>query len=167
MHIAVLSDTHMMRPRQSLVDAYDQVMREADAVLHCGDITGESVFAFLNAHARFYAVAGNMDTGQWADSLPRKTTVRVGEFRIGMVHGYGFGSSSLTHKVVEAFDPGTVDLVCFGHTHRRVFDTKGYGIPVLNPGSLALPKGSPAGFALCRLGLGQVPEVEWIDVSDT
>lgn len=51
MRIAVLSDTHMMKPSQALITAYEQVMQDMDAIVHCGDITGEQVFAFLNSHS--------------------------------------------------------------------------------------------------------------------
>jgi len=163
--IAVLSDTHMMKPSQALIHAYEQIMQDLDAVLHCGDITGEQVFSFLNAHSRFYAVAGNMDSGQWADSLPRKTTVRLGEFHVGMIHGFGLGSGPLAEKVVAGFSDQNLDLACYGHTHKRLFEPDEYAFPVLNPGSFALPKGSPPGFACVELRPGRQPEVEWIDLS--
>lgn len=164
MRIAVVSDTHMQKPSQTLVSAYEQVMQKMDAVVHCGDITGEQVFSFLNSHPRFYAVAGNMDSGQWADPLPRKTTVRLGEFQVGLIHGFGLGFGPLAPKVVSSFDGLGLDLVCYGHTHKRFFDPDGYALPILNPGSFALPKGSPPGFACVELCLGWPPQVEWVDV---
>ena len=162
--IAVLSDTHMMKPSRALIDAYEQVMQDMDAILHCGDITGEQVFLYCNAHPGFYAVAGNMDSGQWADSLPRKTTARVGQFQIGMIHGFGLGSGPVTEKVVNIFQGQNLDLVCYGHTHKRLFVPDEYAFPVLNPGSFALPKGSPPGFACVELRPGWQPAVEWIDL---
>ncbi|MDZ7762013.1 MAG: YfcE family phosphodiesterase [Desulfovermiculus sp.] len=164
MRIAVLSDTHMMKPSQALITAYEQVMQDMDAIVHCGDITGEQVFAFLNSHSFFYAVAGNMDSGQWADTLPRKTTVRLGEFQIGLIHGFGLGFGPLPQKVVSSFDGRELDLVCFGHTHKRLFDPDGYALPILNPGSFTLPKGSPPGFAWVELRTGQPAHVEWVDI---
>jgi len=162
--VALLSDTHMMKPSQALITAYEQVMKDLDAVMHCGDITGEQVFSFLNSHPRFFAVAGNMDSGQWADTLPRKRTVRLGQFQIGLVHGFGLGAGPLAEKVVSSFSGQDLDLVCFGHTHKRLFEPDLYSLPVLNPGSFALPKDSSPGFACVELRPGWQPQVEWIDV---
>ena len=164
MRIAVVSDTHMMKPSQALVTAYEQVMQDMDAVVHCGDITGEQVFAFLNSHPCFHAVAGNMDSGQWADSLPRKTSVRLGQFEIGLIHGFGLGFGPLAQKVASRFEDRDLDLVCFGHTHKRLFEPDGYALPLLNPGSFALPKDSPPGFACVELRSGRPPQVQWVDV---
>jgi hypothetical protein len=155
----------MMTPNQALISAYQQEMEEMDAVLHCGDITGEQVYAYLNSHPRFFAVAGNMDSGQWADTLPRKTSVQLGQFRIGMVHGFGLGSGSLVEQVVSSFKDQELDLICFGHTHRRLYEPDAYPVPVLNPGSFSLPKGSPAGLARIELRPGWKPDVKWIDVA--
>jgi len=163
--IAVVSDTHMNKPSPALISAYERVMQDLDAVVHCGDITGEQVFWYLNSHPRFYVVAGNMDSGQWADDLPRKTTARLGEFHIGLVHGFGLGSGPLAEKVAASFKDQDLDLVCFGHTHRRLFEPDLYALPVLNPGSFALPKGSSPGFAVVELRPGWSPQVEWIDLS--
>ena len=160
--IAVLSDTHMSTPSSSLHRVFENHLKHLDAVLHCGDITGEQVWSFLNSHDSFVAVAGNMD-GSWSSVLPGQTTVRIQGLKIGLLHGHGVGFGGLTSKVREVFEPD-VDLICFGHTHLRAWKLESDGTCLLNPGSFSLPKKSPPGYAVVHVNGDKDLRPEWVDL---
>jgi len=161
--IAVLSDTHMTTPSSALLKAFDSHLQHTDALLHCGDVTGEEVWAFLNSHACFVSVVGNMDMGSWTGDLPGETSLRIRGIKVGLLHGHGLGFGRLAHKVAEVFEPD-VDLICFGHTHRREWVQDPSGTRILNPGSFSLPKKGPPGYAVVQVDDDLNLRAEWIDL---
>ncbi len=161
--IAVLSDTHMSTPSSALYRTFEKHLKHVDTVLHCGDITGEEVWALLNSHTSFFAVAGNMDMGCWASDLPAQLTVRAHGLKIGLLHGHGLGSGRLSAQVREVFEPD-VDVICFGHTHVREWRSEPDGTSLLNPGSFTLPKKSPPGYAVIHVNEENELSPEWIDL---
>lgn len=132
--IAVISDTHMNQPAGWFLRVYDEYLASADAVLHCGDITGPATYHELCRHPEFHAVLGNCD---WDPNLGRELQpmlrLELLGLRIGMTHGWG-NRSRVPQSVAEAFGHG-FDLLCFGHTHQRYWSDEN-GVQMLNPGSL-------------------------------
>jgi putative phosphoesterase len=159
--IAVLSDTHLDAPSEWFATLYERYLAGADLVLHCGDVTGWQTLHFLDAHPRFRAVAGNMDTHLHLAGLPGKLELEFGGLRIGVTHGWG-GGRELSKQVAAAF-PG-FDLVCFGHTH--VYERAQYGATTaLNPGSCCAPRGGGGpSIALVKIGHEGRFEIERIDL---
>jgi hypothetical protein len=164
MKIAVISDTHLETPDARLIGLLDLWTRTADAILHCGDLTGERVWDFLNSHPGFYSVAGNMDGSGWSSSLPAKRVLEPSPgVRIAMTHGFGLDPASLNRSLVAQF-PRDVRLICFGHTHRRKWESGPGGVQILNPGSLFRPKDGRPGYALLDIGPRGSLQVEWADL---
>lgn len=169
--IAVLSDTHLDSPNKTLVKIFDNYLLEMDALLHCGDFTEESVWAYLNSHPHFYAVAGNMDKGRWSSELPIKKTIYLEEeIKIGMIHGHGMevDSDKLPEKILNCF-PSDVDLICYGHSHRRELHSvynQSKQIKILNPGSLFMPRDSKPGYAVIYVSEESMVSIEWISLMD-
>ncbi|MFW6324111.1 MAG: metallophosphoesterase family protein [Desulfovibrionales bacterium] len=160
-HIAVVSDTHISQPSKELVEVFDRFFLRADMVLHCGDITGEDTLALFLTHPRFVGVTGNMDAPSVSGSLPVRRIIHIQGWRVGIIHGWGRGG--LVPAAVRASFEGECDLVCFGHTHRRLWDAS--GVPMLlNPGSLMLPRQGNRGFANLTLEKGRPPEVRFQDI---
>ena len=147
MLIAVISDTHLYERSSRLEYVYAEHLAGADAVLHCGDITGRSTWSFLCQHPNFHAVAGNMDDWELARELPGRLTVKLDGLTVGLAHGNGLSGRPLSRAVAESFGPG-YDLVCFGHTHVPEHATYA-GAHVVNPGSLANHESAPT-LALIR-----------------
>lgn len=136
-----------------------------DAVLHCGDHTGESVWAYLSGHPAFYAVRGNMDGHLGEGLLPATRVIELNGFRVGMLHGDGLGSPDPARWIADVLR-SDVDLLCYGHTHRRDLQ-RGEWAVVLNPGSFRLPRGdSKAGYAVLDLDPATGISVEWKDVEE-
>lgn len=118
MKIAVLSDTHNLLRPQVL-----EALQGADAILHGGDISSQSVLDQLSALAPVYAVRGNNDK-QWAEALPHDRKVTLAGVTFCLVH----------KKKELPQDLSGVDVVIFGHSHQYSQQEKD-GILFLNPGS--------------------------------
>lgn len=131
--ITVVSDTHGESGHR-LEGRTLEAVREADLVVHAGDLMTESVLdAFESECASFVAVRGNNDPP--LDRLPRERVVEHDGVRLALVHGHQHHATSMTMfgREVDA------DLVVFGHSHQPTFAARGE-IPRLNPGSHAHPR---------------------------
>ena len=118
MKLAILSDTHGLLRPQVL-----EHLKDADAILHGGDINKQSIVDQLRQYAPLYVVRGNNDK-EWAEHIPHDLTVTLGGVIFFMVHN---------KKEVPA-DLTGVDVVVFGHSHKYVQEEKD-GRLWLNPGS--------------------------------
>ena len=118
MKAAILSDTHgLVRPQVA------EYLKNADVILHGGDINKQSIVDELRQYAPLYVVRGNNDKA-WADHLPHDLTVTLDGVRICMVHNRRELPADLTG----------VDVVVFGHSHRYLQEERD-GVLWLNPGS--------------------------------
>ena len=118
MRLAILSDTHgLLRPQ-----VLEQV-KNADAILHGGDINKPDIVKELQQYAPLYIVRGNNDK-DWAAALPHDLTVTLGGVTFFMVHNKKEVSQDLTG----------VNVVVFGHSHKYLQEDKD-GVLWLNPGS--------------------------------
>lgn len=118
MKIAILSDTHgLLRPQVV------EHLKNADAILHGGDINKQSIVDELRQYAPLYIVRGNNDK-EWAEAIPHDLTVTLGGVTFYMVHNKKEAAAGLTG----------VDVVVFGHSHKYLQENKD-GILWLNPGS--------------------------------
>jgi putative phosphoesterase len=121
MSIGVISDTHgLLRPEAV------EAMREAELIVHAGDVGDPHVLERLRTIAPTIAVRGNVDTGEWARALPMTDVVQAGALQFYVLH-----------------DLATLDLdpkaagfaaVVSGHTHRPKAEFRD-GVLYLNPGS--------------------------------
>ena len=118
MKIAVLSDTHNLLRPQVL-----EAIRGADAILHGGDISRESLLDTLRAIAPLYVVRGNNDK-EWAEHIPHHLQVTLGGKTFYLVHK----KAEIPREL-----PG-VDVVIYGHSHKYAREERD-GILYLNPGS--------------------------------
>lgn len=138
--ITVVSDTHGETGHRLEGRALEAV-READLVVHAGDLMTETVLdAFETEAASFVAVRGNNDPP--LDRLPMERVVEHDGVRLVLVHGHQHHDTAMTMLGREA----GADLVVFGHSHRPMFDARG-AVPRLNPGSHAHPRWFEAAHA--------------------
>lgn len=118
MKLALLSDTHgLLRPEVK------EYLKNADAILHGGDINRREIVDQLEQYAPLYIVRGNNDK-EWADTLPHDLTFTLEGVTFTMVHN---------RKELPPDLFGT-NVVVFGHSHKYVQEEKD-GILWLNPGS--------------------------------
>lgn len=151
MKIAIISDTHAYDPTPWMEAVYQTYLEDADILVHCGDMTGPSLWSFFMQHPNFQAVAGNMCDWDLAQKLDQKLTFEAAGITVGVTHGWGADRRGLSRKVADAFGPG-YDLVCFGHSHTPEWVRYG-DIQVVNPGSLRETGNNPT-LAYVHVGDG-------------
>jgi putative phosphoesterase len=128
----VLSDTHLRDDSaRRLPDRVHAELREADVVLHCGDVTEHGLLDELATYAPVHAVLGNNDVAL-RDTLPERLVLVLDGVRVGMVHDSGLtkGRAARVHRMF----PDS-DIVLFGHSHAPVDDVGVDGQHLFNPGS--------------------------------
>ena len=130
--MAVISDTHMPRGPRALPEHCLELLRQADAILHAGDLIALSVLRDLQALGPpVHAVQGNVDDGLVRATLPERAVVPIGGARIGMIHIPGPRAGRL-ERLRRAFPEA--DAVVFGHTHMPEHEERD-GFQIFNPGS--------------------------------
>src|SRR5262245_61416804 len=119
--VGVISDTHgMVRPE--VIAA----LQGSTLIVHAGDVGGADVLEPLRAIAPTIAVRGNVDRGDWAESLPLSEVVGVGDIRLYVLH----------QLAALDLDPKAAGFaaVIFGHSHQPSSEMRD-GVLFLNPGS--------------------------------
>ena len=121
MRIGVISDTHGLLRPEALA-----ALRGCERIIHAGDIGKPEVLDALRALAPLDAIRGNVDSGDWAASVPEHLDLEIGGLRI-----------HVTHDVkAMGIDPiaARVDVVIAGHSHQPKIEEVD-AVIYLNPGS--------------------------------
>ncbi len=135
MRLAVISDTHLREPSPWFKRIFAAHLMDADALIHCGDVTGKPMYDYLSSnHPFFYGVSGNMCDPLVGEDLPPMLRLQLAGRNVGVTHGWG-EKSRLPATVFEAFGQG-VDLLLFGHSHRQTKVVMGDTL-LVNPGALS------------------------------
>lgn len=129
--ILVLSDTHIPRVAQDLPKGLYDEIKNVDMIFHAGDFVEKDLLERLKDLKETRAVYGNMDSKALRDVLTPKEMIRIGNFKIGLIHGYG-APGELIETVRSEF--GNVDAIVFGHSHSATNLVKD-GVLFFNPGS--------------------------------
>lgn len=152
MKIGIISDTHnLLRPEVV------SVLRDCGCVLHGGDVSNEQTLEELREISTVYAVRGNNDKGPWAEELPEQLRITIGGIRFFVVHN--------KKDVPAGLDPGRVDVVVFGHSHKYFCEERD-GIWRLNPGSCGKRRfGLPITMAVMEIEEGHL-RIEALDFTE-
>jgi putative phosphoesterase len=145
-HIGLLSDTHGLLRPEALA-----ALRGCDAVIHAGDIGGDTILSALAQLGPVYAILGNND-------LPRGAASE--RLRLSL----GGASILVVHDLNELSTPYDADVVICGHSHRPSVTTVGRAL-VVNPGS-AGPRRFSLPVSVGRLILNDGPPRAEITVLD-
>jgi uncharacterized protein len=132
MQIAIVSDTHMPRRGRTLPDACVQRLRDADLILHAGDLITLDVLAELQSYGDVVAVHGNVDDALVRAALPATAVVEAQGQRIVIVHDAGPATGRL--RRMRARFPEAAAVV-FGHSHMPLHEHAADGFQIFNPGS--------------------------------
>lgn len=131
MKIGVVSDTHFEYLDQGVhffTELFTSVFADIDLMLHAGDIVHPDLLECL-IDKPIMAVRGNCDEA----GLPMQRVVQAGNFRIGLIHGWG-GRNDLEARVCGSFADEDIDGVVYGHSHVPLVKRSG-GLLIMNPGS--------------------------------
>jgi uncharacterized protein len=134
MKIIVISDTHIPDRAESLPLKLLDEIKNADMVIHAGDFVSLEFLNDLKSLCNnIKAVWGNMDPPEIKKMLPQKGIFKVGDYRIGVVHGYGAPNKMLELLNTE-FKNDKLDIIIFGHSHSALNEKRGSTL-FFNPGS--------------------------------
>lgn len=131
MRILVLSDTHIPRVAQDLPKKIYDEIANVDMIIHAGDFVEKEFYDRLAALKELKAVYGNMDASNLQNRLNAKEIITAGDFRIGLIHGYGAPRDIVTTVSEEFTD---VNAIVFGHSHSAMNEVRD-GVLFFNPGS--------------------------------
>jgi uncharacterized protein len=142
MRVVVVSDTHAPRRWRSCPPRVAEHLRDADLILHAGDVCVPSVLDELAAFAPVHVVCGNNDGPDVvAWGAPETLELDIDGLRVAMIHDSG-QKSGRTARMRRRFP--TADLVVFGHSHIPL-DLTGDGVRIFNPGSPTDRRSQPHG----------------------
>jgi putative phosphoesterase len=151
--IAIISDTHMPRGTRRLPEQCVARLREADLILHAGDLMTLSVLRELEELGEVVGVHGNVDDVSVRKILPETAVVEAAGARIGIVHDAGPAPGRLAR--LRGWFPDA-DVVVFGHSHLPLHERDDYGFQIFNPGSPTERRRAPRrtmGLARVRAGV--------------
>lgn len=135
MKIGVISDTHIPDRAKEIPKKVLEEFKKMDMVIHAGDLVELSVLDELKLACKdVKAVWGNMDPYKVRERLPEKEIIRVGKFKIGVMHGYG-STNRLVELLTSIFKDEKLDIIIFGHSHQPLNEKRG-DVLFFNPGSI-------------------------------
>ncbi len=123
--IGVIADSHNQWPPRA-----SELLAGVDEIWHLGDICRESILDEVRAICpKIEVVLGNND---YDLHYPLSLTLERHGKRFHLIH------------ILPREIPGSIDFLCYGHTHRPDQTIKN-GLQFFNPGSVGSPnKGAPA-----------------------
>jgi uncharacterized protein len=161
--VVVLSDTHAPRRWRACPPAVAGYLRQADLILHVGDVCTASVLIELTEYAPVTAVVGNNDDPSvttWGAAATAE--LDLDGLRVSMVHDSGAAAGRLT-RMRRRFP--AADLVVFGHSHIPL-DESVPGLRIFNPGSPTDRRRQPRGtLGVLEIDSGRLVEASIIPVT--
>lgn len=140
--VGLISDTHGLLRPQAL-----EALRGSELILHAGDVGKPEILAALRELAPVIAVRGNVDTANWARTLPETAAAEAGKVLLYILHD------------VHALDlnPAAAGfhIVVSGHSHQPG-KLERDGVLYINPGS-AGPRRFQLPVTVARLNLQSKP----------
>lgn len=143
MKIGLIADTHLKQATRELEELLAGAFHEVEMILHAGDITELATLEAFKGK-EVLAVCGNMDSAEARQRLPSRRTIQAGNFRIGLIHGWG-GPQGIEERIRREFDD--IDCIIYGHTHTPS-ERERDGVLFFNPGAFG------SGFSAARKSVG-------------
>jgi len=132
-----------------------EALRDSDLIVHAGDVGKPEILTALQKLARVVAVRGNVDTAEWAKSLPETAVARCDDSLLYVLHDL--------HALDLNPAAAGFQVVVSGHSHQPgKFERD--GVLYVNPGS-AGPRRFQLPVCVARLSLERSPfEVEFVEL---
>ena len=148
--IGLISDTHGLLRDEAL-----RALRDSEMIVHAGDVGAPEILDSLRALAPVVVVRGNVDTAEWAQTLPVTAVADAGAVQIYVLHDV---------KTLD-LDPAAAGfhVVVSGHSHNFGRSERS-GVLYINPGS-AGPRRFQLPITVARLNLRKTPwDLEFVDL---
>jgi len=113
--IGLISDTHVPKRALSVPKRVFEIFQNVDFIIHAGDLVELSVIDDLEQVAPVLAVRGNMDSQSLNDLLPILNSLKIFEWKIGVMHDPGILSG--TDRMVGIAKENGFNVFVYGHTH--------------------------------------------------
>ncbi len=163
MRVIALADTHAPRRWRSCPPLVAEQLRQADLILHAGDVCTASVLDELAGYAPVCAVLGNNDgpdVAAWG--APASLELDLDGLPVAVVHDSGQATGRIARLRRQFPDAA---LVVFGHSHIPL-DQSGDGLRIFNPGSPTDRRRQPRGtLGVLVIEDGQLTEARIIPVT--
>jgi putative phosphoesterase len=148
--IGLISDTHGLLREEAL-----RALRDSEMIVHAGDVGTPEILDSLRALAPVVVVRGNVDTAEWAQTLPVTAVADAGAVQLYVLHDV---------KTLD-LDPAAAGfhVVVSGHSHKFGRSERS-GVLYINPGS-AGPRRFQLPITVARLNLRKTPwDLEFVDL---
>jgi len=134
--VGLISDTHIPTRARTIPEKALEVFRDAYLIIHAGDLVQLGALSALEELASVVVVCGNMDERDVRQRLPKMNSVKIYDWKIGVVHDSGalWG----TERMKRIAKQNEFNVLVFGHTHRP-FLRQEDGTLFVNPGSPTNP----------------------------
>ncbi|MEM2098243.1 MAG: metallophosphoesterase family protein [Candidatus Bathyarchaeia archaeon] len=134
--VGLISDTHVPVRAKCIPKTVLKAFENVDYIVHAGDLVTLAVIDDLEQLAPVLAVHGNMDTPQVSGALPKINSLKVLNWKIGVMHDPNilFGMN----KMREVAKQNGFNVFVYGHTHNASIKWEGKTL-YINPGSPTNP----------------------------
>ena len=134
--VGLISDTHVPKRARYVPKRVFEIFKKVDYIIHAGDLVELAVVDELEQLAPVLAVHGNMDGVDICGALPRINSLRIFDWKIGVMHDpdilFGF------NKMRELVKQNNFNVFVYGHTHTASIKWEGKTL-YINPGSPTEP----------------------------
>lgn len=160
MRAIVLSDSHTNTAAcERAISAIGQ--KNIDMIIHLGDVARDvDYLESLYYPIRVVSVLGNND---YMRSEDFERVIDFDGHKIFLCHGHTQSVSFGTEKLEQTALSKGCEAALFGHTHHAVLKKGEGGMIILNPGSVAKPRGGRASFAVLETENGKLSAaiIDW------
>lgn len=159
MRAIVLSDSHN---DTASCERAIKAVSQFDMIIHLGDIARDVDYLETSYYpTRVVSVLGNNDfyaPGEY------ERVIDFDGHKIFLCHGHTQSVSYGTEKLLRTAREKGCEAALFGHTHQRKLEKSEDGIIILNPGSVARPRGTGPSFAVLESENGKLSAVivDWV-----
>lgn len=130
MKILVVSDSHGRL--DYLIEIFES--ETPDVVIFAGDHSRDGIeLSYVKSGVDYYIVKGNTDSYDY--ETEENLEFSLEDKRIFLTHGHLFGVKGSYNKIAEYGITKGIDIVIFGHTHRRYLGEL-KGVKFFNPGAV-------------------------------
>jgi uncharacterized protein len=138
-NVGVISDTHVPKRARFIPKRIFEIFQDVDYIIHAGDLVELAVIDELEQIAPVLAVRGNSDCLAVANSLPKLNSLKVFDWKIGVIHDQNILDG--LNSMEEIAKANGFNVFVYGHTHIANVSWEGK-ILYINPGSATDPAGN-------------------------